>query len=66
MLRATVAELEALHTDTSRLKATARVLTGIAAEAARRGGAEFIKGKLDAVSGALVEAVKWLWHQGGQ
>jgi hypothetical protein len=66
MLRATVLELEAPHTDTSRLKATARVLTGIAAEAAKKGGADFIKGKLDAVSQSLVEVVKWLLHPGGQ
>jgi hypothetical protein len=64
MLKATVLELEAPQADTSRLQATARVLTGIAVEAGKRGGAEFIKGKLDAVSSALVEMVKWLWHPG--
>jgi hypothetical protein len=62
MLKATVAELEAPQADTSRLKATAKVLTDVAVEAGKRGGAEFIKSKLEVVASSLAELVKSLWQ----
>ena len=62
LLEVTAAELRAPYADTSRLKAAADTFKNIAVQAAQKGGAEFIKSKLDLAAAALVEAVRGLFQ----
>jgi len=62
LLEVTAAELKAPYADTSRLRAAADTFKNIAVQAAQKGGAEFIKGKLDLAAAAIVEAIKGLFQ----